>query len=114
MLLFKISTNSLNLPISCFCSLIVDFCSLIILFFLILNQEKKNILQIIENSKNGLKNLDKEIDNDSLNPTKRKLGGFKEDDVFKIIEYTKGLEHKVVILSTDNDNKDLMIDKLTF
>ena len=78
-----------------------------------LNQEKENTLQIIENSKNGLKNLEKEVDNDLLNPVKRKLGGYKEDDVSKIIEYTKGLENKVTILSTDNNNKDLMIDKLT-
>ncbi|MCI8394089.1 MAG: hypothetical protein HFH86_01230, partial [Bacilli bacterium] len=78
-----------------------------------LNQEKENTLQIIENSKNGLKNLEKEVDKDLLNPVKRKLGGYKEDDVSKIIEYTKGLENKVTILSTDNNNKDLMIDKLT-
>ena len=78
-----------------------------------LNKEKENTLQIIENSKNGLKNLEKEVDNDLLNPVKRKLGGYKEDDVSKIIEYTKGLENKVTILSTDNNNKDLMIDKLT-
>ncbi len=78
-----------------------------------LNIEKKNTLKIIENSKNGLKNLGKNNNKVLLNPTKRKLGGFKEDDVFKIIEYTKGLENKVVILSTDNDNKNLMIDKLT-
>lgn len=78
-----------------------------------LNKEKENTLQIIENSKNGLKNLEKDINNDLLNPIKKKLGGFKENDVFKIIDYTKGLENKVVILSTDNDNKDLLIDKLT-
>lgn len=78
-----------------------------------LNQEKENTLKILENSKNGLINLEKEMDKDLLNPVKRKLGGFKEDDVSKIIEYTKNLEHKVVILSTDNDNKDLIIDKLT-
>lgn len=78
-----------------------------------LNQEKENTLQIIENSKNGFKNLEKEVNNDLLNPVKRKLGGYKEDDVSKIIEYTKCLENKVTILSTDNNNKDLMIDKLT-
>lgn len=78
-----------------------------------LNQEKENTLKILENSKNGLINLEKEMDKDLLNPVKRKLGGFKEDDVSRIIEYTKNLEHKVVILSTDNDNKDLIIDKLT-
>ncbi|MGN0974344.1 MAG: plasmid recombination protein [Bacilli bacterium] len=80
-----------------------------------LNKEKENTLKIIENSKSGLKNLEniKNDNNELLNPVKRKLGGFKEDDVFKIIEYTKGLEHKIVILSTDNCNKDLMIDKLT-
>lgn len=80
-----------------------------------LTKEKENTLKIIENSKNGLKNLEniKNNNNELLNPVKRKLGGFKEDDVFKIIEYTKGLEHKIVILSTDNSNKNLMIDKLT-
>lgn len=77
-----------------------------------LNQEKENTLKILENYKNGLINLEKEMDKDLLNPVKRKLGGFKEDDVSRIIEYTKNLEHKVVILSTDNDNKDLIIDKL--
>lgn len=78
-----------------------------------LNKEKENTLKIIENSKNGLKNLEKDNNKELLNPVKRKLGGFKEDDVIKIIEYTKSLENKVIILSTDNDNKDLMIDKLT-
>lgn len=78
-----------------------------------LNKEKENTLQIIENSKNGLKNLEKNNNNDLLNPIKRKLGGYKEDDVIKIIEYTKNLEDKVVILSTDNNNKDLIIDKLS-
>lgn len=80
-----------------------------------LSKKKENTLKIIENSKNGLKNLEniKNNNNELLNPVKRKLGGFKEDDVFKIIEYTKGLEHKIVILSTDNSNKNLMIDKLT-
>lgn len=78
-----------------------------------LNIEKENTLKIIENSKNGLKNLEKDNDKELLNPIKRKLGGFKKEDVHKIIEYTKGLESKVVVLSTDNENKDLMIDKLT-
>lgn len=79
-----------------------------------LNQEKENTLKIIENSKNGLKNLEKESNNEELlNPIKRKLGGYKEDDVFKIINYTKGLEHKVILLSTDNSNKDITIEKLT-
>ena len=79
-----------------------------------LNKEKENTLKIIENSKNGLKNIENSEDNrELLNPTKRKLGGFKEDDVLRIIKYTKGLEHKVIILSTDNTNKDIEINKLT-
>ena len=78
-----------------------------------LNKEKENTLQIIKNSKDGLKSLEKEVDNNLLNPVKRKLGGFKEEDVYKIIKYTKGLEHKVILLNTDNENKNLMIDKLT-
>lgn len=79
-----------------------------------LNKEKENTLKIIENSKNGLKNLEYNSDyNNVLNPTKRKLGGYKEEDVFKIIKYTKGLQHKIIILSTDNANKDMEITKLT-
>lgn len=79
-----------------------------------LNKEKENTLKIIENSKNGLKNLEYNSDySNVLNPTKRKLGGYKEDDVFKIIKYTKGLQHKIIILSTDNANKDMEIAKLT-
>lgn len=79
-----------------------------------LNKEKENTLKIIENSKNGLKNLEYNSDySNVLNPTKRKLGGYKEDDVFKIIIYTKGLQHKIIILSTDNANKDMEIAKLT-
>lgn len=79
-----------------------------------LNKEKENTLKIIENSKNGLKNLEYNSDySNVLNPTKRKLGGYKEDDVFKIIKYTKGLQHKIIILSTDNANKDMEINKLT-
>lgn len=78
-----------------------------------LNKEKENVLKLIENSKNGLKNAEKDNDKDILNPTKRKLGGYKEDDVFKIIKYTKGLEKKIIILDTDNNNKELVINKLT-
>ena len=78
-----------------------------------LNKEKENVLKLIENSKNGLKNVEKDNDKDILNPTKRKLGGYKEDDVFKIIKYTKGLEKKIIILDTDNSNKELVINKLT-
>lgn len=79
-----------------------------------LNKEKENTLKIIENSKNGLKNLEYNSDySNVLNPTKRKFGGYKEDDVFKIIKYTKGLQHKIIILSTDNANKDMEINKLT-
>ena len=79
-----------------------------------LNKEKENTLKIIENSKNGLKNFEYNSDySNVLNPTKRKFGGYKEDDVFKIIKYTKGLQHKIIILSTDNTNKDMEINKLT-
>lgn len=79
-----------------------------------LNKEKENTLKIIENSKSGLKNLEYNSDySNVLNPTKRKLGGYKEDNVFKIIKYTKGLQHKIIILSTDNANKDMEIAKLT-
>jgi len=78
-----------------------------------LNKEKENVLKIIENSKNGLKIAEKSHKEDILNPTKRKLGGYKEDDVFKIIKYTKDLEKRVFILDTDNNNKELIINKLT-
>lgn len=79
-----------------------------------LNKEKENTLKIIENPKSGLKNFEYNSDySNVLNPTKRKLGGYKEDDVFKIIKYTKGLQHKIIILSTDNANKDMEIAKLT-
>ena len=78
-----------------------------------LTKEKENALKIIENSKNGLKIAEKSHKEDILNPTKRKLGGYKEDDVFKIIKYTKDLEKRVFILDTDNNNKELIINKLT-
>ena len=79
-----------------------------------LNKEKENTLKIIENSKNGLKNIEKNDNNkELLNPVKRKFGGYKEDDVFRIIKYTRGLEHKIIILSTDTSNKDIEINKLT-
>ena len=55
-----------------------------------LKQEKENVLRTIENSKNGLETANKSNDKDTLlNPTKRKLGGYKEEDVNKIIDYTK-------------------------
>ena len=78
-----------------------------------LKQEKENTLKIIENSKNGLKTLENSTPNELLNPMKRKLGGYKEEDVTKIIDYTKKLEDKVTILNTDNVNKDIEIVKLT-
>lgn len=79
-----------------------------------LSQEKENTLKVIENSKNGLKNLEYNSDySNVLNPTKRKIGGYKEEDVFRIIKYTKGLQHKIIILNTDNANKDIENNKLT-
>ena len=79
-----------------------------------LNKERENTLKIIENSKNGLKNIENNNSNkELLNPGKRKFGGYKEEDVFRIIKYTRGLEHKIIILSTDNANKDIEINKLT-
>ena len=79
-----------------------------------LNKEKENTLKIIESSKNGLKNIENNDSNKGiLNPVKRKLGGYKDEDVLRFIKYTKGLEHKIIILSTDNSNKDIEINKLT-
>ena len=78
-----------------------------------LKQEKENVLRVIENSKNGLETANKSNDKDNLlNPTKRKLGGYKEDDVNKIIDYTKDLKKQVIVLNTDNKNKDIEINKL--
>lgn len=79
-----------------------------------LNKEKENTLKIIENSKNGLKNIEnKDDNNDILNPIKRIFGGYKEDDVISIIKYTKRLQSKIIILNTDNKNKDFEIAKLS-
>ncbi len=79
-----------------------------------LNKEKGNTLKIIENSKNSLKNIENSDSNkELLNPVKRKFGGYKNEDVLRFIKYTGGLEHKIIILSTDNFNKDIEINKLT-
>lgn len=79
-----------------------------------LNKEKENTLKIIENSKNGLKNMENNKNSkELLNPTKRKIGGYKDEDISNIINYTKDLEKQVTILNTDNENKDIMITKLT-
>lgn len=79
-----------------------------------LKEEKENTLKIIENSKNGLKNIEKQSDKeDLLNPVKRKIIGYKDEDISKIVDYTKQLEKKITILDTDNKNKDLEINKLS-
>lgn len=79
-----------------------------------LNKEKENILKVIENSKNGLKNIEKQSDKEELlNPVKRKIVGYKDEDISKIVDYTKQLEKKVVVLDTDNKNKSFEIDKLS-
>lgn len=78
-----------------------------------LNKEKENTLKIIENSKNGLKGIENNDSNkEVLNPVKRKFGGYKDEEVLRFIKYTRGLEHKIIILSTDNSNKDIEINKL--
>lgn len=79
-----------------------------------LNKEKENTLKIIENSKNGLKNLEKESKEhkDILNPIKN-LFKYKDEDVENVIVYAKGLQRKVIVLNTDNYNKDITIKKLT-
>ena len=79
-----------------------------------LSKEKENILKVIENSKNGLKNIEKQSDKEELlNPVKRKIVGYKDEDILKIVNYTKQLEKKVVVLDTDNKNKSFEIDKLS-
>ncbi len=55
-----------------------------------LNKEKENVLKIIENSKNGLKNIDTAKDKEELlNPVKRKVIGYKDEDISKLSDYTK-------------------------
>ena len=79
-----------------------------------LNKTKENALKIIENSKKALKNIESDILNtELLNPTKRKLIGYKEKDINNIIDYTKNLERKVILLDADNTNKDIKINELT-
>lgn len=79
-----------------------------------LRNEKNNILNVIETSKKGFENAFKSNDNDTLlNPVKRKIGGYKEDDITKIIDYTKDLKRQVKILDVDNKNKDIEISKLS-
>ena len=47
-----------------------------------LNKEKENTLKIIENSKNGLKNIEiNDSNKEILNPVKRKFGGYKDDEI---------------------------------
>ena len=62
-----------------------------------LKQEKENVLRTIENSKNGLETANKSNDKDTLlNPTKRKLGGYKEEDVnIKEVEQVNIQENQV-------------------
>lgn len=79
-----------------------------------LNKEKENVLKIIENSKNGLKNIDTAKDKEELlNPVKRKVIGYKDEDISKLSDYTKELQKKVILLETENTNKDIKITKLT-
>ena len=79
-----------------------------------LNKEKENTLRIIENTKNGLKDLEKpnKEHEDILNPIKN-LFKYKDEDVISVIGYAKGLQKKVIVLNTDNYNKDITIKKLT-
>lgn len=79
-----------------------------------MNKEKENTLRIIENTKNGLKDLEKpnKEHEDILNPIKN-LFKYKDEDVISVIGYAKGLQKKVIVLNTDNYNKDITIKKLT-
>lgn len=77
-----------------------------------LNKEKENTLNIIENSKERLKNArEMQEENKVLNPTKTILG-YKEKDIIEIIDYAKNLKQEVIVLSADNTNKDILIKKL--
>ena len=79
-----------------------------------LNKSKENTLKIIQNSKEALKNIESDsLNKELLNPTKRKLTGYREKDINNIIDYTKKLEKKVILLDVDNSNKDLKINELT-
>lgn len=78
-----------------------------------LNKSKENTLKIIQNSKEALKNIESDsLNKELLNPTKRKLTGYREKDINNIIDYTKKLEKKVILLDVDNSNKDLKINEL--
>ena len=79
-----------------------------------LNKTKENTLKIIENSKNAIQDIETDcLNKELLNPTKRKLTGYREKDINNIIDYTKKLEKKVILLDEDNTNKDIKINELT-
>ena len=78
-----------------------------------LNKEKENALKIFENTKIGIKDLQysKKENEDILNPTKN-IFKYKDEDVLKVIEYAKDLQKEIIVLNTDNYNKDMTIKKL--
>ena len=78
-----------------------------------LNKEKENTLKIIENSKTSLIKANKEINKEVLNPLKRKIGGYKDEDIKKIVDYSKNLEQINVLQQSEIENKDITINKLS-
>lgn len=75
-------------------------------------EEKENTLQVIENSKNAIKNANKSVDKDIFNP-KKNVMGYNKDDVIKMIDYSKNLEKENILQKQEIQNKDLTINKLT-
>lgn len=59
------------------------------------------------------KDLQKIDDTEILNPTKRKIGGYKEDDVNNLIDYSKQLMKNDVNNKKNIKEKDIEIDSLS-
>lgn len=70
--------------------------------------KKLNTIQLEQNAK--LKNIDKE---EILNPQKRKLVGYKDEDINELINYSKSIQKENVKNGSTIKEKNLIIDKMS-
>lgn len=78
----------------------------------LINKEKEQALKIMQNSKESLVNAIAEADKDVLNPIKRKVIGYKDEDINKLVDYSKNLEKVNAIQKKELSNNEITIKRL--
>lgn len=75
-------------------------------------KDKENALNDIKEAKETIKKANNSVDKEILNPTKRKVIGYKDEEINNLIDYSKGLQKTNILQEQELTNKDKEIKKL--